>query len=214
MLIPLPSDGLPPENWIIEPVACCLNAVDRARVECGDRVALVGCGFMGNILLQSLLRTPAAEIAVFDTREEQRQRALDYRDAVVTAHDATEVSTDLDAGFDVVIETSAHESGFHLANRLTRKAGRLVVFSWHHSPFPIDLGHWHRNGTTVLNVSPATHPDFDQCFYQARALISSGRIDVATLVTHAATAESAQELFASGLAKTDGYLKGMVRWNH
>jgi threonine dehydrogenase-like Zn-dependent dehydrogenase len=192
-----------------------VNAVDRAAVRAGERVALVGCGFMGSILLQGLLRTPAAEVHVFDVKPEHLELARSFGgDDELVTHDANEpASSAQGAGrFDLVVETAAAESGFHLANRLVKKGGRLLIFSWHHRAFPVDLGYWHVNGITVLNVSPAAHPHFDDCFYQSIPLIESGRIDTARLVTHVAGPAEAQRVFEKGLTKQDGYIKGMIRW--
>lgn len=217
MLILLPDEELPASSWLIEPVACCVNAVDHAAVRCGDRVALVGCGFMGGILLQGLLMTPAAEIAVFDVKPEHLERARSFPNAgQLTTYDAREIgdrAADLDGSFDIVIETAAAEAGFHLANRLAREAGKLIIFSWHHGPFPIDLGYWHKTGMTVLNVSPSIARDFDECFRQSIPLIRSGRIDVGRLVTHRGPADKAQDVFEKGLSKADGYVKGLIEWS-
>lgn len=217
MLIPLPETESPPERWLIEPVACCVNAIDRAGVRCGERVALVGCGFMGNILLQGLLATPASEVLALDVREELLARA---RCLPAAGHlralspDALGESGGADDGcYDLVVETSATEAGFRLADRLVRRGGRLLEFGWHHQAFPIELGRWHVKGVTVLNVSPATHPHFDDCFEQSIALIGSGRVDVAGLVTHPAHPAAAVEVFEKGLGKTDGYIKGAIRWS-
>jgi threonine dehydrogenase-like Zn-dependent dehydrogenase len=216
MLIPLPESRAGSKGWLIEPVACCVNALDRAAVRAGERVALVGCGFMGSILLQGLLRTPAACVEVFDVKPEHLELARSFalRGSDLPTHDAKAAAKaqELAGSFDLVVETAAAESGFHLANRLVRKGGRLLIFSWHHHAFPVDLGHWHVNGITVLNVSPAAHPHFDDCFYQSIPLLESGIIDVGRLVTHVARPESAQALFQKGLAKSDGYVKGMVQW--
>ncbi len=216
MLIPLPESRFPPQSWIIEPVACCVNAIDRAQVRSGERVALVGSGFMGSILLQGLVRTPAAAIEVFDVKPEHLSLARSLGSGrEVATHDPRSLSdagSSLDHSFDLVVETAAAESGFRLANRLVKKGGRLLVFSWHHHAFPVDLGYWHVNGITVLNVSPAAHPHFDDCFHQSIPLIEAGLIDVGRLVTHRARPESAQALFEKGLSKSDGYLKGMIEW--
>jgi len=216
-VIPLPRGNLSAAGWMIEPVACCVHAIDRARVQCGDRVALVGCGFMGAILLQGLLTTPAAEVAVFDTKPEHLELARSYPHAgQLTTHDARGLldggGSDLDGTFDTVIEAAAAESGFHVANRLVRQAGRFIVFSWHHDPFTGDLGRWHELGVTVENVSPPAHPNFDECFCQSIPLMASGSIDVGGLVTHEVSPSEAQAVYEMGLAKTDGYLKGVVRW--
>ena len=213
-VIPLPETQWPATRWTIEPIACCVNAVDRAAVRCGDRVALVGCGFMGNIILQGLLLTPAAEIVVIDTAESRLELARVAANGrpITTVHvDAMDVEALADR-FDVVVETAAAEAGFRLADRLVRKAGRLVVFSWHHAPFLIDLGAWHRKGVTVLNVSPATHPNFVECFHQSIPLIESGKINTEFLVTHFSPPDEAQSIYRHGIAKTDGYVKGMIHW--
>lgn len=216
MLITLPPGVRPAQQWLVEPVACCVNALDRAQVRAGERVALVGAGFMGSILLQGLLRTPASTVEVFDVKPEHLSLARSLGGSREPAtHDPRVLGNpdpSLDRSFDLVIETAAAESGFHLANRLVKKGGRLVIFSWHHQAFPVDLGYWHVNGITVLNVSPAAHAHFDDCFLQSIALIEAGVIDVGRLVTHCARPEAAQAIFETGLSKRDGYLKGVIAW--
>ncbi|TVQ41152.1 MAG: hypothetical protein EA384_00990 [Spirochaetaceae bacterium] len=214
-VVPLPHDGKPDECWMIEPVACCVNAVDQARVRSGSRVALVGCGFMGSIILQLLALSPVSNVSVFDLRRE----ALDYartlqQRAPVDIYDlaAGPDLAGLHGSFDVVIETAAVEPAFLLANSLVRKGGTFVVFSWQHHPFSFDFGDWHVRGITVLNASPAAAPDFTRCFYQSVPLIESGRIDLAPLVTHVARPEQAQALYEDGLTKNNGYIKGIIRW--
>ena len=217
-VIPLPADDLPHEHWMIEPVACCVNAVDLARIQAGARVALVGCGFMGSILLQLAVRTPASQVSVFDLRPE----SLNYaRSLQVSGGPPVEVydlggKPELEAlhgTFDVVIETAAAEAAFLLANRLVRKGGTFVVFSWQHHPFTFDFGDWHVRGITVLNASPAAAPDFTRCFHQAIPLMQRGLVDLAPLVTHVAPPEGAAELYRDGLSKRNGYIKGVIRWH-
>ena len=48
-LVPLPSGDAPLPG---EPLACAVNALGRAGVERGHRVAIVGCGFLGLVLVQ------------------------------------------------------------------------------------------------------------------------------------------------------------------
>ncbi|TVR29218.1 MAG: hypothetical protein EA404_15355 [Spirochaetaceae bacterium] len=214
-VVPLPHDGKPDEHWMIEPVACCVNAVDLARIRAGARVALVGSGFMGSIILQLLALSPVSNISVFDLRPESLGYARSLPGSAPI--DVYDLGTkpdlaDLPGSFDVVIETAAVEQAFLLANSLVRSGGTFVVFSWQHHPFSFDFGDWHVRGISVLNASPAAAADFTGCFYQSVPLLQSGRIDLAPLVTHVAPPEQAQELFRDGLSKDNGYIKGIIRW--
>lgn len=219
-VVPLPADGRPVEQWMIEPVACCINAVDLSRIRLGARVALVGCGFMGGILLELLSMSGASTVSVFDLREESLAFARQWAGRPGTGDVAIEVfdlseQADLSAlhgTYDVVIETAAVEPAFRLANALTRKGGTLVIFSWQHHPFTFDFGDWHVRGITVLNASPAAASDFSACFRQAVPLMAAGRVDLSAMVTHVARPEDASALYEDGLTKRNGYIKGVIRW--
>ncbi len=215
-LIPLPQDGKPAEQWMIEPAACCVNSINMAGIKPGFKVALVGCGFMGSILLQLLLQTAAADIAVFEIRPQPlsyaRSLASSRSVRVLHSNDIPDHDEALDGKYDVVIEAAATEPAFGLANRLVRVGGTLVVFSWHHNAFPVDLGEWHGKGLRVLNTSPKAEPHFTDCFLQAVPLLEQGQIDLRQLVTHVAPPEEAQSLFETGMAKRDAYIKGVIRW--
>jgi L-iditol 2-dehydrogenase len=215
-VVPLPADKKPDEHWLVEPVACCVNAVDIARIRAGAYVALVGSGFMGSIILQLLALSPVSRIGVFELRSESLEyvRSLQSH-APIDLYDLRSTS-DLDAlcgSFDIVIETAGVEPAFMLANRLVRKGGTFVVFSRQRRPFNFDFSNWHSRGITVLNTSPAAAPDFTRCFYQSVLLMQSNRVDLAPLLTHVAQPEQAQTLYEDGLSKNNGYIKGVIRWN-
>lgn len=215
-IIALPSGVEKPELWMVEPVACCVNGVDLAEIKPGQKIGLVGCGFMGGILLQLLAASPASRVDVFDLRPE----SLDYArgitgSAPVRVFDLSADAAPLDslAGtYDIVFETAAAEPAFRLANRLTRAGGTLAIFSWHHHPITFDFGDWHVRGLRVLNTSPAAAPDFSGCFARSVALMDAGIVDLSSLVTHVAAPEHASQLYEDGITKRNGYIKGVIRW--
>jgi threonine dehydrogenase-like Zn-dependent dehydrogenase len=215
VLIPLPGAVDRPETWMIEPVACCINGVDLAEIKPGARVALVGSGFMGSIILQLLAVSPASNVSVFDLRDESLEYARACRSHVpIEVYDLRDADTaPLCGSFDVVFETAAVESAFRLANSLVRAGGTLAIFSWQHHPFTFDFGDWHVRGIRVLNTSPAAAPDFTDCFSRGAACMERGIVDVAPLVTHVAKPEDAAALYEDGITKRNGYIKGVIRWN-
>ena len=222
-LINLPEDDVPDHEFMIEPAACCANAVDISPVHPGERVALVGCGYMGSILLQLLAMSPAREVVVFEQRPESLAYAeslprrsglppVPLRTVDTSATPAGGSWADSEGEYDLVIEATGVEPGFRLADGLVRPGGRLTVFSWLHHPFEFDFGSWHQRGLTVNNSSPAASWNFTRCFHQARELIHAGRIDQSSLVTHVGPPEEAPGIFEHGLAKSDGYIKGVIDW--
>lgn len=215
-LIPLPHDDKPAEHWMIEPVACCVNAIDLAPIKPGARVALVGSGFMGSILLQLLAMSPASSVSVFDLRKESLAYARTVGPkGLVDVYDLNDNPDlgELEGTFDLVFETAAVEPAFRLSNRLVKSGGTLAIFSWHHHDITFDFGYWHVNGITVLNTSPAAAPNFTDCFMRSVPLIASGRVDLAPLVTHVGSPEDAPKIYKDGISKENGYIKGVIRWH-
>ena len=41
------SNQLADEYWVVEPVSCAVTGLDHCRLKPGDRVAVIGAGFMG-----------------------------------------------------------------------------------------------------------------------------------------------------------------------
>jgi threonine dehydrogenase-like Zn-dependent dehydrogenase len=203
---------------MIEPTACCVNGVELAAVRPGETVGLVGCGYMGSIILELLALSPAARVVVFDLRPE----SLEYARGIAKIHDHIEVvdvktlpkDTDAyDGVFDTTFETAATEPALRLANRSVRRGGKLMVFSWHHHDVQWDFGYWHTHGLTVINASPAASADFDSCFRRSVPLLETGRVSMDGLVTHVAKPENAQKLFEDGISKENGYIKGVIDWS-
>lgn len=217
-LILLPEDDVPDHEFMVEPAACCVNATNISPVRPGERVALVGAGYMGSILLQLLAMGPARELVVFERRPE----SLEYASGLTSDTPLRVIDTrekpvggswvESEGSFDTVVETTGVEPGFRLADSLVRRGGRFVIFSWQHHPFEFDFGTWHQRGLTVHNSSPAESWNFTGCFEQARELIHAGRIDQSGLVTHVGTPNDAKEIYEKGISKTDGYVKGVIRW--
>ena len=70
--------GLSEAAGIGEPLGCIVEALCRARIDTGDRVAVVGAGFMGLCLIQLLATNPIGELVAIDVREDAKRAALLY----------------------------------------------------------------------------------------------------------------------------------------
>src|SRR4051794_5672918 len=62
----IPHSDDRPEDWIVEPVSCIVTGIDHCALRAGDRIAVVGAGFMGLMFVQALSRSLASRLVVID----------------------------------------------------------------------------------------------------------------------------------------------------
>ena len=202
------------EHWLAEPVACVVNALDQCPVSPGDRVVVVGTGFMGLLILQGLRHEPTRELIAIDVRPERlelaRRMGADYAFDPQAEEDKETVEKLTRTGADLVFECAGTQEGFRLAYEAVKRAGTLCLFSWHKGERQVDLGRWHAYGLRVLNVSPTMAPDFLQLLAPSVACLWRGIFNLEPLVTHTAPLEDAQQLFETAAQAPAGFIKGAV----
>ena len=140
-LIKLPAH-IRDEDLVVEPLACLLSAVSKARCSMpGSRVCVVGCGYMGCGAI-SLLKLRGCFVTAVDIRETSRRDALIYgADEALTPEEALDRyirdangNYPIEAGFDCVMEWAETDASLDLAIRLTRMCGQLCVGAYHTGP--------------------------------------------------------------------------------
>ncbi len=130
-----------PENisWsdaaVIEPLACALHGVNRARIQFGETVVVVGCGAIGMFMIQGArLKSPRHVIAV-DVNSQRLALARELG-ADITINPAQEDAaakvksfTEDGIGCDVVLEAAGTNKSVQTAIDMLRRGGRLMEFS-------------------------------------------------------------------------------------
>lgn len=122
-LHPLPTDADLRAAAALEPAACSVDAASRAASEEGERVAVVGGGTIGCLVVQMLRAAPLGEIVVIDPNARARKTAIACG---ATASVAPSAADDL-RGFDAVVEAAGTASSVACAAGLVRRGGRLVL---------------------------------------------------------------------------------------
>lgn len=218
-VVKLPEDTTDWAAVVYEPTCCVVNVISKADIQPGDHVVLVGAGYMGQLTLMGLTRASAAgQITVFEIREDRREMARAYGLTEVYDPESPEGKTAVEriiaaGGADVVIDFGASESGFQLADSMTKQAGTLVIGSFHRGKMTFDGTKWHLGGLTVLNVSPMSNAHYPEIIPRTYALIRRGIYEPEKFVTHTAhylDAEGMEALFQRAVDKKDGYIKGVV----
>jgi len=75
-VLPLPAGISFEAATLIEPLACCLRGIDRAAIQAGDSVCILGAGSNGLLLAQLAQQRGASCVIIVDPIAYRRQRAL------------------------------------------------------------------------------------------------------------------------------------------
>jgi L-iditol 2-dehydrogenase len=205
------------EHWIAEPVACVMNGMEWSQIVPGDRVAVIGTGFMGLMFVQALRYSLAREVIAIDIDEARLALAATFgADQVInsaTPAGQARIAALKRERVDLTIECAGVEETFQLAYEMVRKGGRVNIFSAQRGePRRVDLSLWHSLGLQAYATSPSIAPDFPRIFARTVPLMQRGVFDLRPLVTHTAPPQEAPALYETALHKRDGYIKGAIVW--
>jgi len=207
----LPDSDIPVEQWLVEPVSCAITGLDVCHLKTGDRVVVIGCGFMGLLILQGLARSNAATVIGVDVDQKRLDLAQSFgikETYNVTTNDL--LGKELAERYpDVVVDTSGSQNGLDLATAIVRGGGILNLFGWiKGDTATFDPSTWHLKGITVINSSPSAR--LRETFGPAILMIDEGLFDLGPLVTHVVPLDDYPQLMRDIVAGDPSYVKGVV----
>ena len=180
-LLPVPA-GLPAElAALVEPLACCLHGVERAEVERGQTVAVLGVGPIG-LMLCAAARDAGARVVAVGGRAERRELAREFGAEPGDGR-----------GADVVVEAAGTAEAWRAALELVRPGGTVVVFGGlpRGTEVPFDAYRLHYEELTVRGA-------FHHAPRHVRAalvFLASGAVPWERLITHRVGLEGVVPLF-------------------
>ena len=206
----IPEGVMPAELWIVEPAVCVVNGIVHAGIQPGDRVAVVGTGYMGLLFVQVLQRSLLGNLTAFDVDAQRLALAseLGADDAVRLAPGS--IPREYARSFDVVIETAATSESLTTTFALAKTGGTIETFAWHHHEQTFDLENWHMEGWRIVNAVPEMNPHFADLYPRTIALMAHGTISNRKLVTHVGPLDRASEIYSAAADRSGGYLKGVI----
>jgi threonine dehydrogenase-like Zn-dependent dehydrogenase len=214
-LLPVPQ-GLAPELSLGEPLACLVEAIGRAGIRRGDRVAVVGLGFMGLALIQLIRNLVPATIIGVDPRPEAREHAL--RAGAQEAFDPGEVPdrylregpNGQELRMDVVAEAAGVDSALRVAGRLVRPHGTLCVIGYHSSgDLQLDIDLWYK-GVTVVNGFSPQRGRMMAAMAEGLDLVAGRRFTYAPLITHRFGLDQVDAAFGLMEDREPGFVKSVI----
>ncbi len=207
-VVALPPELDPGMAFPGEPLACAVNAVTRAGVQPGARVAVVGCGFLGLLLIQ-LCAGVADEIVAVSRRSSSLELAQAM--GATSVWRAGDRAPECDP-FDVVFEATGHQEPLDLASRLTAVRGRLVIVGYHQDGRrSIDMGLWNWRGLDVINAHERDPQVYVRGLVGAVEAVRAGRLDPGPLLTHRYPLTGLGEAYRVAAERPEGFVKAVWR---
>jgi L-iditol 2-dehydrogenase len=115
-LLPVPPRLAPDVAAMVEPLACCLHGVERAGVEAGQTVSVLGPGPIG-LMLCATAKDAGARVVAVGGRPERRELAREFGAEPADGR-----------GADVVIEAVGSAEAWRDGVELVRPGGTVVFF--------------------------------------------------------------------------------------
>ena len=181
LLHPLPDSVTDTEGALLEPLGVAIHALDLGHVRLGARVAVVGCGPIGLLLIAVLRTAGARHIAAFEPLPHRREAALRYGADVCLRPDILpgDLHELVGEGTDAVFEMAGTADAVTLSMAAARPGGRVVL-----GGIPADdrigfaASTARRKGLTIAMVRR-----MNNTYGRAIALAAAGSFSLTPLVT-------------------------------
>ncbi len=202
-LYPIPDSMTYEEGALLEPLSVGIWGCKRAGLQAGDDVLVTGAGPVGLLAAASARALGAGGVTVTDVSEFR----LDLASSM--GFNAEHTDTPTEDEFDVLLECSGAPGVLGQAMRRLRPAGRAAMIGMSkEEAIGLPLSQLNVNELTLSLVNRYNHT-----WPLAIELVSSGRIDVAPLVTHHfPLAESADALMLS--SRVSDSIKAVIHPQH
>lgn len=196
-VIRLPDTVTFDEASFIEPLGCCIRALNKCNFQKGDDIAIIGSGPAGIMHVKLAKAFGAGKIIVLDINDFRMNFVKKYGDVhifnSITDKDLTRKIKDLTGhrGVDLSIVATGSTKALIQSFEITRKGGKIMLFGVPSkgSEIPIDVSKIYSNEQSLISCYAASEIETNQ----ALKLVTEKRIDVKQLITHRFSINRADE---------------------
>ena len=215
-VVPLPEslNGIPFPG---EAIGAAMNIFQRADIQAGQTVAIIGAGFLGLLLVQ-LSKSVGAQVVVLSRRASARALATQYgADACFDLEDwenhAHNIVRMTDAiGCERVIEVTGLQLAINIATEMIAEYGRLVIAGYHRDGNRhVNLEKWNWRAIDVVNAHERDPRRYLRGIRAGICALEEGRIKPQELLTHRFRLDQLNEAFQMIVDRPDGFIKGWVQ---
>ncbi len=198
-IIPIPDTVDFEEAALLEPTACCIRALDKLKIQPGDKALVVGLGPTGqthiqllrNMGVQMILGSDIQQTRITMARKLGADRVYDPRSENV----AEEVKRETTIGVDLAIVSTGNPNGLLQALASVRKGGQVLLFGApsRDATFQLDVGSFFARQITLTTSYSCVEAEIERAIQH----VSQRLLNLRTMITHRFPLQEATSAFSS-----------------
>jgi 2-desacetyl-2-hydroxyethyl bacteriochlorophyllide A dehydrogenase len=196
---------------LVETLGIGAHAVDRAQIEAGETVLVIGTGPIGLAVIQ-FAHAADAQVIAMDVNDARLQFC---RETLGVAHTVNATAPDVVAELQAltngdlptaVFDATGNPKSMMASFNYPAHGGRLVFVGLFQGDVTFNDPNFHKRELTLMGSRNARSADFPRII----ELIESGKVDTTPWITHRAPFDAVPEQFPSWVKPETGVLKAMI----
>ncbi|MGB7784928.1 MAG: zinc-binding dehydrogenase [Salinimicrobium sp.] len=202
-----------------EPLGCAMNIFKRSDIQKGQKVAIVGSGFLGSLLVQ-LAKAEGAEVIAISRRdfslETAEKAGANHLIKMDDHYKIIEKVKELTNGnfCERVIECTGKEWPLNLSIELTGERGKLIVAGFHQDgmrSLNVQMLNW--RGIDMISAHERDPQKYIDGIEDAIKAVEEGKMDPFPLFTHTFSLDEMDKAYEHLTGRPDGFVKALVLTN-
>ena len=199
-----------------EPLGCAMNIFTRSDIRQGQKVAVVGSGFLGSLLIQ-LAKSEGAEVIAISRREFSLETAKNAgADHLIAMDDHSRIIEKVkeltEGNFcERVIECTGKEWPLNLSIEITGERGKLIVAGFHQDGMRsvnVQMLNW--RGIDMISAHERDPKKYIDGIKAAIEAVEKGKMDPFPLFTHRFSLDEMEEAYEHLTERPDGFIKALI----
>lgn len=196
---------------LVETLGIGAHAVDRAQLEAGEIVLVIGTGPIGLAVIQ-FAHAAGAKVIAMDVND---ARLAFCRETLGVAHTVNATVPDVVAELQTltngdlptaVFDATGNPKSMMASFNYPAHGGRLIFVGLFQGDVTFNDPNFHKRELTLMGSRNARSADFPRII----ALIESGKVDTTPWITHRAPFDAVPEQFPSWVKPETGVLKAII----
>jgi threonine dehydrogenase-like Zn-dependent dehydrogenase len=201
-----------------EPLGCAMNIFERSNIKSGHKVAIVGSGFLGLLLLQ-LCKSAGAETIAISRRgfslEAAKNCGADHSILMDDHWKIIDKIKNITSGkfCDRVIEATGKEWPLNLSIEITKVRGKLIVAGFHQDGLrQVNMQMLNWRGIDMINAHEREPEEYISGMRKAIWAVEEGKMNPEILYTHEFQLGDLDKAFDLLVKRPDGFIKALIKY--